>query len=152
MKKYLFLLISCVVLLGFSTQVAAKNSPEEAKKMVAKAVTYLKSHGKEKAFNEFCNTQGLFRKGELYVFVIDMKADILAHGSKRNMIGKGSFDLTDSDGKNFLKEIVDDAKSKENGWARYKWTNPMTKKVEQKTTYFQKMDDIIICSGAYKAG
>ena len=73
--------------------------------MVTKAVTYLKNHGKEKAFNEFCNTQGLFRKGELYVFVIDMKADILAHGSKRKMIGKGSFDLTDADGKNFLKEI-----------------------------------------------
>jgi signal transduction histidine kinase len=139
-----------MVILGFSVQVDAKSSSAEAKKMVTKAATYLKTQGKEKAFNEFCNTQGQFRKGELYVFVIDMKADILAHGGKRKMIGKGSLDLTDPDGKYFLKEIVDDAKLKTNGWVDYKWTNPVTKKVEQKTTYFQKMDDVILCSGAYK--
>jgi cytochrome c len=150
LKKYILLLISCTVILGFSAHVNAKSSPAEAKKLVAKAVTYLKTQGKDKAFNEFCNTQGQFRKGELYIFVLDMKADILAHGSKRKMIGKGSFDLTDPDGKYFLKEIVDVAKSKESGWVNYKWTNPVTKKVEQKTTYFQKVDDVILCSGAYK--
>ena len=149
MKKYI-ILMSCMVVLGFSTQVDAKNSSTEAKQMVIKAVTYLKMEGKEKAFNEFCNTQGKFRNGELYVFVIDMKADIVAHGGKRKMIGKGSFDLTDRDGKYFLKEIVDASKFKANGWIDYKWTNPVTKKVEQKTTYFQKMDDVILCSGAYK--
>jgi signal transduction histidine kinase len=79
-----------------------------------------------------------------------MKADILAHGSKRNMIGKGSFDLTDPDGKFFLKEIVESAKAKENGWVSYKWTNPLTKKVEQKKTYFQKVDDVILCAGIYQ--
>lgn len=142
--------MSCLVVLWFSAQADAKSSQAEAKIMVTKAVTYLKTHGKEKAFNEFCNTQGKFRKAELYIFVIDMKADILAHGSKRKMIGKGSFDLMDSDGKYFLKEIVYDARSKRNGWASYKWTNPMTKKVERKMTYFQRMDDVIICSGAYK--
>jgi cytochrome c len=135
---------------GFSIRVDANSSPDEAQRMVTKAVTYLKTQGKEKALNEFCNTQGKFRRGELYVFVIDMNANILAHGGKRKMIGKGSFDLTDPDGKFFLKDIVSGAKLRANGWVDYKWTNPMTKKVEQKTTYFQKMDDIILCSGAYK--
>ena len=146
----MLLFISYLVVLGFSVQLDAKGSPADAQKMVIKAAAYLKTEGKEKAFKEFCNTQGQFRKGELYVFVLDMKADILAHGCKRKMIGKGSFDLTDPDGKYFLKEIVDIAKSKESGWVNYKWTNPMTKKVEQKTTYFQKVDDVILCSGAYK--
>ena len=151
MKKYLFLLMSCMAVLGFSAQGDAKSSSAEAKQMVTKAVTYLKTQGNEKAFNEFCNTQGQFRKGELYVFVIDLKADIVAHGGKRKMIGKGSVDLTDPEGKYFLKEIVNDAKLKANGWVDYKWTNPVTKKVEQNTTYFQKMDDVILCSGAYKS-
>ena len=102
----------CMVVLGFSAQSDAKSSSTEAKQMVTKAVTYLKIQGKEKAFNEFCNTQGQFRKGELYVFVIDLKADIVAHGGKRKMIGKGSVDLTDPEGKYFLKEIVNDAKLK----------------------------------------
>lgn len=149
MKKFI-LLMSCMFALGLVAQVDAKNSSAEAKQMVTKAVTYLKTEGKEKAFNEFCNTQGKFRNGELYVFVIDMKADIVAHGGKRRMIGKGSFDLSDRDGKYFLKEIVDAAKLNANGWVSYKWTNPVTKKVEQKTTYFEKIDDVILCSGAYK--
>jgi cytochrome c len=149
LKKYLLLLMSCVFVLSVSVCLEAKSNPADAQKMVAKAAAYLKAQGKEKAFTEFCNTQGQFRKGELYVFVLDMKADILAHGSKRKMIGKGSFDLTDPEGKHFLKEIVDVAKSRESGWVTYKWTNPVTKKVEQKTTYFQKVDDVILCSGAY---
>lgn len=150
MKKYM-LLIACLALLVFSAQVHGESSSAEAKKMVTKAVTYLKTQGKERAFSAFCNTQGQFRKGEIYVFVIDMNADILAHGGKRKMIGKGSFDLMDRDGKYFLKEIVADAKIKTNGWIDYKWTNPVTRRVEQKTTYFQKMDDVILCSGSYRS-
>jgi cytochrome c len=149
LKKFMVLLILCIAVLSFAVHLGAKSSPAEAQKLVTKAAAYLKAQGKEKAFNEFSNTQGQFRRGELYVFVLDMKADILAHGSKRNMIGKGSFDLTDPDGKYFLKEIVDVANSKESGWVHYKWTNPMTRKVEPKTTYFQKVDDVILCSGAY---
>ena len=138
-----------MVVLGLSAHLEAKSNPADAQKMLTKAAAYLKTQGKEKAFIEFCNTQGQFRKGEVYVFVLDMNADILAHGFKRKMIGKGSFDLTDADGRHFLKEIVEVAKSKESGWVKYKWTNPVTKKVEQKTTYLQKVGDVILCSGAY---
>jgi len=149
MNKFTSLLIACVVVFGLSALLEARSKPDEAQKMVTKAAAYLKAQGKEKAFSEFCNTQGQFRKGELYVFVLDMNADILAHGCKRRMIGKGSFALADPDGKCFLKEIVEVAKAKQSGWVTYKWTNPLTKKVEQKTTYLQKVDDVIVCSGAY---
>jgi signal transduction histidine kinase len=137
-------------MLAFSQNLDATSEPVDAQKLVSKAVTYLKAQGKEKAFQEFSNTQGRFREKELYVFVLDMKADIVAHGGKRKMIGKGSFDLADPDGKFFLKEIVETARVKENGWVSYKWTNPSTKKVEQKKTYFQRVDDVILCAGIYR--
>jgi cytochrome c len=149
MRKLIVFFVICMFVLGFSAHLYARSSPTGAKAMVEKAASYLKAQGKEKAFDEFCNTQGLFRKGELYVFVLDMNAAILAHGGKRKMIGKGSFDMMDADGKYFIKEIIEAAKAKDNGWVGYKWTNPSTKKLAQKMTYFQKVNDVIVCCGAY---
>jgi cytochrome c len=40
------------------------------------------------------------------------------------------------------------AQEKGNGWVDYKWENPKTKVLDLKTVSFEKVDDIIICSGA----
>jgi signal transduction histidine kinase len=42
------------------------------------------------------------------------------------------------------------AKNKGNGWLDYKWTNPVSKKVEDKSTYVQRHDDFFIGCGIYK--
>jgi signal transduction histidine kinase len=139
-----------LLVLGISADLCAKGTSGEAKAMVEKAVAYLKAQGKEKAFAEFdVASPGPFRKGDLYVFVLDMNADILAHGARRKMIGKGSLDWTDPDGKLFLKEIVEVAKSKEVGWVSYRWTKPSSKKISQKVTYFQRVNDVVVCCGSY---
>lgn len=152
MKKAMVLCLVLVLflVLGVSADLFAKGTSQEAKAMVEKAVAYLKAQGKEKAFAEFdIGSQGPFRKGDLYVFVLDMNADILAHGARRKMIGKGSLDWTDPDGKPFFKEIVETAKSKETGWVSYKWTKPSSKKISQKVTYFKKVNDVVVCCGSY---
>ena len=40
--------------------------------------------------------------------------------------------------------------AKGKGWQNYKWTNPQTKKIEDKTAYIEKVDDMIFGCGAYK--
>ena len=59
-------------------------------------------------------------------------------------------DLKDSDGKSFIKEILETANTQGSGWVEYKWSNPVTKEVLPKKVYFKKVDDLIICSGFYK--
>jgi signal transduction histidine kinase len=44
-------------------------------------------------------------------------------------------------------EIV---KSKGSGWQDYKFTNPISRKLEPKMAFVQKVDDVIIGCGAYK--
>jgi cytochrome c len=56
------------------------------------------------------------------------------------------------DGKHFIKEIVSTANAKGSGWIEYKWFHPMTKERMPKTVYFEKVDDLIICSGVYLKG
>ena len=53
-------------------------------------------------------------------------------------------------GKFFVQEGVQMAKTKGSGWVDYKWTNPTTKKVEAKSTYVKKVDELIFCCGIYK--
>jgi signal transduction histidine kinase len=58
--------------------------------------------------------------------------------------------MKDPDGKAYVKERIDIANKDGKGWQDYKFTNPLTKKIEPKTTYLEKVDDMIICCGAYK--
>jgi len=122
----------------------------DATAMVKKAVSYIKEHGKEKALAEVNNPAGMFKKGELYIFVTDVQGKMLAHGVNAKLIGKDLIDLKDSDGKFFVKEYIDVAKAKGSGWSDYKWVNPTTKAIELKSTYVEKVDDLVVGCGIYK--
>jgi len=125
-------------------------SVEEAKAFVQKAIAFYKKTGKAIAMAEFTNPKGPFIQGDMYVFVLNLKGTLLAHGVNEKYIGKDFIDVKDSDGRSFVKEIVDVANAKGQGIADYKWYNPKTKEDLQKEVYFEKVDDVIICSGIYK--
>jgi signal transduction histidine kinase len=54
------------------------------------------------------------------------------------------------DGKPFMKEILTKAAASDNGWVDYKWANPVSKEVQPKSAYFEKVGDMIISTGYYK--
>lgn len=140
----IFLLIVC------GSAYAVQSTTGEARAMAEKAASYLQANGFEKAAEQFHRSQGPFRKGELYIFVLTLNGDIVVNGARRQMEGTGLMDRKDPDGKEFAREIVSGAKTKGSGWTDYKWTNPTTKKVAPKTTYYVKAGDYIVCCGAYK--
>lgn len=129
---------------------ADKGSAEEATALVKKAVAYLKANGKEKAFAEFSNPNGQFKDRDLYIVVNDMNGKNLAHGVNPKLVDKNLIDLKDVDGKYFVKGFVELASSKGKGWVDYKWPNPVTKAIEQKSSYIEKVDDMIVLCGIYK--
>jgi len=68
------------------------------------------------------------------------------------MIGKTLLDLKDSDGKPFIREFIAVGQSSAGrGWVDYKWTNPVTKKVEAKTSYIVRLvgTDVVLGVGVY---
>ncbi len=151
MSKFLIsLTVSFLILIAAASVYAGPGTSAEAKAMAEKAAAYLQAQGAEKAVEQFQRSQGPFRKKELYVFVMNLNGDMIAHGASPKMVGKLSIDWTDPEGKAFPKEIVDGAKTKGSGWIDYKWTNPTTKKVTTKSTYYVKAGDFIVCCGAYK--
>jgi hypothetical protein len=127
-----------------------KQFKENAEEWVNKAVVFYKNSGKKIALAEYSNPTGHFVQGELYIFVLDSKGIMLAHGDNERFVGHDFADLKDIDGKRFIKEILDTANKEGSGWVKYKWHHPTTKEVLPKTVYFKKVDNLIICSGVYE--
>jgi cytochrome c len=125
-------------------------SADEAVAMVQRVIAYIKANGKEKAIAEINNLQGQFRDRDLYVTINDLNMKSLAHGANAKMQGKDLIDLKDADGKFFMRERLDLVKAKSKGWQDYKFVNPVTKQIEQKSTYFERYQDIVINCGIYK--
>ena len=123
---------------------------DDAKALVKRAAAYVKYQGKEKALAEISTPKGMFDKGELYVFAYDLQGVMLAHPKNPALIGQNLIAIPDTEGKLFRKEIVEKAKSQGSGWVDYVYLNPETNRQEHKTTYFQKVGDIIICCGVYQ--
>jgi len=121
----------------------------DATRMIEKAKDFYKKSGRRIAFAEFTNPNGGFVEDEMYIYVLNSKGTMLAHGVNEKFVGEEFMDLKDSDGKLFIKEIVDTGNSKGSGWVEYKWFEPLTRKWLLKTVYFEKVDDLIICTGIY---
>jgi cytochrome c len=143
--------IAFFLVLGLSlfTALSHANDRDDAKAFVKQAVAYVKYQGKDKALLEISTPKGMFDKGELYVFAYDLRGIIVAHPKNAALIGQDLVNVPDAEGKLFRKEIVEKAKSKGSGWVDYVYLNPETNRQEHKTTYFQKVGDIIVCCGFY---
>lgn len=137
-------------LAGVTAAHANNASAAEATAMVKQGVAFIKSAGKDKAYAEISNKAGKFIDRDLYLVVYGLDGTVRAHGANEKMIGKNLIELKDIDGKPFVKERVELAQSKGTFWQDYKFTNPVTKKVEPKRMYCEKLDDSVVCGGIYK--
>ena len=126
-----------------------EKSQQKAKNWVSKAIAFYKASGKEIALAEFTNPKGPFVQDEMYIFVLDPKGIMIAHGVNEKYEGKNFIDIKDSTGKSFIQEIINAANVNGNGWIDYQWYNPVTKETKNKSVYFERVDDLIFCSGIY---
>lgn len=149
MKKLWMAVVVCLLTTGF-VYAAEKGTAKVAVALVDKAANFYQANGKDKAFAEINKSEGQFVKGDLYVFVWSLDYVVLAHPKNAALIGKNLKAMKDTDGKAFVFEAVELAKSKGNGWMDYKYTNPTTKKIEPKSTYVKKVGDSVFACGIYK--
>lgn len=134
-----------------SAALAADNfaTAKEAEAMVNKAVKAIASD-KAATLKEITAKDKKWVDRDLYAVVYDMSGKCLAHGQNEKQVGKDLIDLADADGKEFVKERVELAKSKGKFWQDYKFTDPLSKKVLPKSAYCEKSGDAIVCAGVYK--
>jgi len=138
--------------LGFAGAVNAGESAnrDEATAMVKKAVSFIKEQGAEKAYAEISSKAGKFIDRDLYVVVYQLDGKVLAHGANEKFIGKDMSEAQDVDGKLYVKERIELANKQPTFWQDYKFVNPVTKKVEPKQMYCERVENTAVCGGVYK--
>ena len=147
-------LIICSALMGITSPAfatSAVGSKDEAIAMVKRVQAEFKKDGAEATFKAVSDKSvKAFHDRDLYPFIYDMSGKCVAHGARPALIGKNLIDLKDQDGHYLIREMVTIAKGPGSGWVDYKWPNPLTNKIEDKSSYIEKMGDYFVGVGIYK--
>ena len=126
-----------------------RSTPEQAKALCERAVQHMRDVGPEAAIKDFNDPQAGYIVNDLFVIVYD--PDGIVKTGVPALRGKQARDLTDVTGKELGKEIINAAFNREGSWVEYYMTNPVTKKVELKTSYIRRFENYVVFVGAYKS-
>ena len=148
-RSWLASLSFLLMLLNLPVFAAEHGTASEAKAMVQKALDAMKKHGVDATITEINKRDGQYQDKDLYIVVYDVNGKNLAHLNPK-MVGKDMMDLTDVDGKFFIRERIELVKTKGKGWQDYKFINPTTKQIEPKSMYVEKYENVIVGCGIYK--
>ena len=123
---------------------------DQAVATVKRAIEHVRAKGLEQACRDFNDPQGGFNDGRYYIWAGDFGGVIVANGSNPGATGQNHYEGKAADGRKFIQEIIQAAKTKGKGWCDYLWKNPVTKRTEEKSTYFEAVDNVYIACGLYK--
>ncbi len=137
--------------LAASGAAASEPTEKDAIAMAEKGAAVIKSKGKDEMMKRISAKDPEFLQGSLYVDMRDLKSGIvLAHPVNASIVGKDLTDVPDASGKKYRREIIELAAAKGKGWVDYQYKNPTTGKIEPKTTYILRVDDVVLEAGIYK--
>jgi signal transduction histidine kinase len=143
--------ITALMMLAPSASAAEFGTRDEAVAMVKRVQAMFKKDGPAATFKAVSDKSvKSFHDRDLYPFIYDMKGTCVAHGARPALIGKNLIDLKDQDGKYLIREMVAISTGPGNGWVDYKWPNPLNNKIEDKSSYIEKMGDYFVGVGIYK--
>jgi cytochrome c len=136
-RRHLLILCACLATNAWAAD-PARGTRDEAKVLATAAAAHINAVGSAQAFKDFA-ADPKWRPKDMYPFSLDANGVMLYHGANDKLVGKNFTEVRDSTGKEFNKEMLATAK-KGGGWVDYQWAHPVTKKVEDKTSYVTKID------------
>jgi cytochrome c len=154
----------CVGLLAAASMTAAsaadRSGEADAIMLIKKAQEYIKTNGMDKAIVEFNNLESPFnsksdinKNGDLYVYSVDSKGYQAVHGKNPKIRGKVMIEMKDAEGVPLIAEFIKKCMGPDGkGWVDYHWPHPISKAVEAKRGYVERIPgtDICIGTGVYK--
>lgn len=149
------ILLACA-LQSLSALAVERSDTKMAIALMQHAQSYLQKNGVEKAIIEFNRLDSPFNSksainpyGDLYLYTLDSKGYQSVHGKNPKIRGKFMLEMRDIDGVYLIAAMVKICfSSKEGkGWTKYRWPNPVTKEVEPKQGYVERVPGMDLCIG-----
>ena len=146
-----FAIVLAPVIAALPAGAAEFGTRDEATAMVRRVQQKFKKEGPEAAFRAINNKEPGFADRDLYPFVTELTGLCVANGVTPAVRGKNLLDLKDQDGKFMIQEFVRTASTApEHGWVDYRWLNPVTKTIEDKSAWIERMGNYFVGVGVYK--
>lgn len=142
--------------LCFPSLAIERSDAKDALLLIQKAQEYIQQHGVNAAIVEFNRLDSPFNvkssinpKGDLYLYTLDPKGYQSVHGKNPKIRGKVMIEMRDIDGIPLIANMVKICfQSKDGkGWTKYRWPNPITKEVEPKQGYVERVPGLDLCIG-----
>jgi uncharacterized protein len=123
---------------------------DEAVAMVRHVQEKFRKDGAEATFRAINN--GAFNDRDLYPWVHTIDGTLhVANGAFPQIRGKNLHDMRDQDGKFTTQEFMRIASTPPyHGWSDFRWLNPKTNTIEDKSAWVERMGDYLIGVGIYK--
>jgi signal transduction histidine kinase len=133
--------------------VANESARADLVSFLEEARNYTQHNGMDEALKAFCDPDGRFVRGDMYIFAYDFNGTLLAHPYLHGLIGRNNLDLIDQNGVHIIKNLIEVAK-RGSGFAYNVYPNPgESNRTELKLLYVQKVNDgMWIGSGIYLPG
>ena len=141
------------VLIAVASPAAAEEcrfaSQAEAKALAERAVRLIEAVGPEVAFRRFMEPDGGFRDRDLYVFVVDFSGFLWVNGAYPNAVGASALEAQTLGGRYYVREMIDIARQRGEGWVEYNFLNPCTGKAMPKVSFVKRVGNFVVGVGAY---
>jgi cytochrome c len=124
-----------------------RGTAPEAVALVQKVIASIKANGRQKTIDDVNAKKYVDR--DLSVTIISLDGMTLANLNSK-LVGKNVLEIKDSNNKSFVKDGIEAVKKQGHAWIDFQWPNPLTQKIESKSTYSEKYEDLVISCGIYK--
>ncbi len=149
--------ITLVVVLGLclaALALADSATKGEVITKVKEAATMITNKGQDAAFKEINNKKGKFVWKDTYVFVLDLEGTLVARAFRQGAIGMNLMNWKDKSDppRQPIKDMVDVAKNKGEGWVEYMNPKPGEEGLYKKISYIYKVpgQNLIVGAGIYE--
>jgi len=132
--------IVCALFACTSAAAGEFGTRPEAIAMVKRVQAKFQKNGPQATFSAITQSDE-FRDRDLYPFVYDTDGWCVAHGANPKMVGKLWISIKDQDGNFLIQQMVTVARGSGSGWVDYKWPNPISHKIQDKSAYIEKLGD-----------
>ena len=150
-------IMASVVLVA--SALAESATKDECVTKCKEAAQLIKEKGMEASFQALQDKDGKFVWKDTYVFVMDMDGKHLTHPLRPESVGKNVIGFKDSNGKLVVKEFIEVAKTKGEGWVEYMYPKPAELKkpeneriLSKKITYVYRVPgtDMFVAAGVWE--
>ena len=146
-----FLTIVLFAASSFTVNAAQFGTRDEAVALVKRVQETFKKQGPEATFRII--NSGAFNDRDLYPFVHTIDGTLhVANGAFPGIRGKNLHDMRDQNGKYTTQDFMRIAStSPYHGWSDFRWRNPKTNTVDEKSAWIERMGEYLIGVGIYKS-